>query len=258
MIKEGLIVTIISLIICFNSIGQDNYSEIIGREHFEMVFVEGGIFQMGCTQLNEEDCKEDEFPVFTVSLPDYYIGKYPVTQAVYEAVTGKNIAQIKGCPNCPIESVNWYDAQEFIDKLNELTGKNYRLPTEAEWEFAARGGNKSKGYLYSGGNDIDMVGWYNAHKLVRIEPVGLKIPNELGIYDMSGGVWEWCQDNYTEYDERRKRNPLGVKKGRFKVLRGGAWTVTENHCRVSARHRYFPHTRTFDFGFRIAHDSPIQ
>jgi formylglycine-generating enzyme required for sulfatase activity len=258
MHKKELIATIISLITCLHCLGQTNYTELVDKEHFEMIYVEGGVFKMGCTHDNKEVCSDDEFPVFSVSLPDYYIGKFPVTHALYEAVMGESIGQVKGCPECPIESVNWYDALEFIEKLNELTGKKYRLPTEAEWEYAARGGVKSKGYIYAGGNDINLVGWYNEHKLTRIEPVGLKNPNELGIYDMSGGVWEWCQDSYTEYDNRRKRNPLGVKKGRFKVLRGGSWTVTEENCRVSARHRYFPHTRTYDFGFRIAHDTPIK
>ena len=159
----------------------------------EMVFVKGGTFMMGATPEQGSDAGDGEKPVHSVTVSDFYIGKYEVTQAQWKAVMGKNPSHYKG-ENRPVERVSWYDIQKFIEKLNAKTGKRYRLPTEAEWEYAARGGNQSKGYKYSGSNDIGSVAWYTNNSGDRTHPVGQKQPNELGLYDMTGNVWEWCSD----------------------------------------------------------------
>ena len=254
------ITLLFSLVLCLSLYTQNNYEESVSGVNIKMIYVEGGTFTMGCTSEQGDDCRENEKPAHKVSLSGFYIGKYPVTNQEFEAVMGSSPSRIKGCPDCPVENVNWFEAQEFIEKLNEITGKKYRLPTEAEWEYSARGGvsatiNNRQSYKYSGSNNIDEVAWYQSSKESRINPVGLKKPNKPGIYDMSGNVWEWCSDWYGEYTPKPKTNPTGVERSRFKVLRGGSWIVTENNCRVSARHRYFPNTKTYDFGFRIASDA---
>ena len=154
---------------------------------FEMARVEGGTFRMGATSEQEDEADSDETPVHSVTLSGYYIGKTEVTQALWQAVMGSNPSRFKGS-DLPVECVSWNDCQEFIKKLNRLTGRNFRLPTEAEWEFACRGGNNSRGYKYSGSNDIDNVAWYWDNSGEKTHPVGTKAPNELGIYDMSGAM----------------------------------------------------------------------
>jgi formylglycine-generating enzyme required for sulfatase activity len=158
----------------------------------EMILVRGGTFRMGDTDGQGGD---NEKPVHNVTLRDFYIGKYPVTQKQWVQVMGSNHSNFKG-DDLPVEQVSWNNVQEIIKELNAKTGKKYRLPTEAEWEYAARGGNKSKGYKYSGSNDIDKVAWYADNSGNKTHPVGTKAPNELGIYDMSGNVWEWVNDKY--------------------------------------------------------------
>ncbi len=236
---------------------QENYSELVGHTRFEMIFVKGGTFKMGCTTEQEDYCRDNEKPVRTVTLSDFYIGKFPVTNRIYNLVMGINTQGAPICLDCPVVTASWFEANEFIKRLNEMTGKNYRLPTEAEWEYAARGGasaGSATATIYAGSNDIEAVAWYQESKISSLQPVGLKKPNLLGLYDMSGGVWEWCSDFYGKYDPEQKKNPTGPETGRFRVLRGGSWAVTANHCRVSSRHRYFPNTKTIDFGFRIVHD----
>ncbi len=212
----------------------------------EMVFVEGGTFKMGSNDYDSEK------PIHDVTLSDFYIGKYPVTQAQWHAVMGENPSHFKGCDDCPVENVSWDDVQEFIKKLNDRTGKNYRLPTEAEWEYAARGGNKSKGYKYAGSDNLDEVGWYNGNAGSKTHPVGQKKPNELGIYDMSGNVWEWCADWYGAYPSEPQTNPTGPAKGTDRVVRGGSWVDFDNFCRVSYRFRYNFDFRNLNIGFRLA------
>ena len=194
-------------------------SDIIGD--FDMVYVEGGTFTMGATSEQGSDAYSDESPAHSVTVSDFYIGKYEVTQAQWRAVMGSNPSKFKG-DNLPVEQVSWNDIQKFITKLNTMTGKTFRLPTEAEWEYAARGGNQSKGYKYSGSNTLDNVAWYY-NSGGKTHPVGQKQPNELGLYDMSGNVWEWCQDWYGSYSSSSQTNPTGPSSGSYRVLRGGDW-----------------------------------
>jgi formylglycine-generating enzyme required for sulfatase activity len=205
---------------------------------------------MGCTAEQGADCFDYE--AHQVTLSDYKIGKYEVTQAQWKAVMGDNPSRFSGCDKCPVEQVSWNDTQDFIKKLNDKTGKTYRLPTEAEWEFAARGGNRSKIYKYSGSDILDKVAWYDATSGSKTHEVGTtKAANEMGIYDMSGNVWEWCQDWYGDFDASSKTNPKGASTGSNRVLRGGSWLDDPQHCRVSYRNNHAPDFRFKIFGFRL-------
>ncbi len=215
-----------------------------------MVFVEGGTFQMGATSEQGSDAQDDEKPVHSVTLSDYYIGKYEVTQAQWEAVMGSNPSHFEG-DNLPVKKVSWDDIQEFIAKLNQKTGKTYRLPTEAEWEYAARGGNKSQGFKYAGSNKIGEVAWYDGNRGKKMHSVGQKKPNELGLYDMSGNVLEWCQDWYGAYSSGSQTNPQGPSSGSTRVLRGGSWGSKARFCRVSYRNLDNPSSRLSNYGFRL-------
>ena len=201
---------------------------------FDMMYVKGGTFTMGGTSEQGSDACDDEKPTHRVTLSTYYIGKYEVTQALWKAVMGNNPSNWKG-DNLPVEKVSWNDCQDFIRKLNALTGKNFRLPTEAEWEFAARGGNNSRGYKYAGSNNIGDVAWYGGNSGSKTHAVGTKSPNELGIYDMSGNVWEWCQDWKGSYSSASQTNPTGASSGSYRVLRGGSWFYYAWRCRSSHR-----------------------
>ena len=194
---------------------------------------------------------DDEKPVREVILTnDYYIGKYEVTQSLWQAVMGTNPSYFKG-DNLPVEQVSWDNCLEFISKLNSLTGRKFRLPTEAEWEYAARGGKKSRGYQYSGSFNISDVAWYNGNSGNKIHPIGMKQANELGVYDMSGNVNEWCQDWYGSYVSSSQTNPLGANSGSFRVCRGGSWYFGTVNCRSSFRSRGNPDTRSRYLGFRL-------
>ena len=206
---------------------------------FKMVAVKGGSFTMGATSEQGRYTDDDEKPAHKVTLSNYYIGETEVTQALWKAVMGSNPSDFKG-DNLPVETVNWNECQTFIQKLNSLTGKKFRLPTEAEWEYAARGGSKSKGYKYSGSNTIGDVAWYSSNSSDKTHPVKTKQPNELGIYDMSGNVWEWCQDWYSSsyYSSAPSNNPTGPTSGSERVLRGGGWSNGAGDCRSSFRDIY--------------------
>jgi formylglycine-generating enzyme required for sulfatase activity len=219
----------------------------------EMVFVQGGTFTMGCTAEQGNECQDDEKPAHTVTLSSFSIGKYEVTQAQWEAVMGTNPSHFKDCPNCPVENVNWDDIQQFIQKLSKQTGKSYRLPTEAEWEFAVKGGSKSKGYRYSGSNDIGTVAWYKDNSGYSTHPIGQKLPNELEIYDMTGNVFERCSDWYGEsyYSISTRFNPQGPSSGSGRVYRGGSWNYGQEYCGVSLRSVNNPVNRAFNIGFRL-------
>ena len=217
---------------------------------FEMIFVEGGSFLIGS---EEEEAYFWEKPVHKVQLDGFYIGKFPVTQALWKAVMNENPSFFTG-DSRPVESVSWEDAQQFLEKLNELTGKAYRLPTEAEWEYAARGGQQSKGYKYAGSNKLKEVGWYAENSHVETKAVGLKYPNELGLYDMSGNVWEWVEDHWHDnYNGALADGSAWVdsEKGPFRVLRGGAWFYYPGYCRCTNRIRSTPLYRGDCIGFRL-------
>ena len=216
---------------------------------FKMIAVEGGTFTMGCTS-EQSDCYNDEKPTHKVTVSDFCIGETEVTQALWKAVMGDNPSYFKG-NNLPVESVSWNDCKEFIKKLNEKTGKNFRLPTEAEWEYAARGGNKSKGYKYSGSNTIGSVAWYWENSDSKTHTVKGKTPNELGLYDMSGNVWEWCEDRYGSYGSGAQTDPSGQSSGSYRVFRGGGWNNYASRCRVAHRYSNAPGSRGDILGFRV-------
>ena len=216
-----------------------------------MVNVEGGTFTMGATSEQGSDAYDDEKPTHQVTLSSFSIGKYEVTQEEWEMVMGSNPSSFKGA-KLPVESVSWDDCQEFIRKLNELTGKEFRLPTEAEWEYAARGGSKSRGYKYAGGNDVGSVAWYDDNSGNKTHEVGQKQPNELGLYDMAGNVWEWCSDWFGSYGNSSQTNPTGASSGLFRVYRGGSWCSNAGNCRVSIRSFTAPDYRNFNLGLRLA------
>ena len=217
---------------------------------FDMVYVEGGTFDMGATTEQGSDAYSDEKPVHSVTLSGYYIGKCEVTQELWEAVMGSNPSEFIGAQK-PVESVSWNDCQEFVSRLNSLTGRTFRLPTEAEWEYAARGGNQSLHYKYSGSNNIDEVAWYYNNSGSTTHEVGTKSPNELGIYDMSGNVYEWCSDWYGGYSAGAQTNPQGPSSGSYRVLRGGSWSNNARDCRVSYRSSNGPNYGIKIFGLRL-------
>jgi formylglycine-generating enzyme required for sulfatase activity len=217
----------------------------------DMVRIEGGVFTMGGTREQGEEAFDDEKPSHKVAVSSFYMAKYPITQEQWEAVMGSNPSHFKG-EKLPVDSVSWYDCLEFIKKLSEVTGKHFRLPTEAEWEFAARGGKKGKRYKYSGGNILNQVGWYNENSNGTSHQVGLKSPNELGLYDMSGNIWEWVQDWKGEYTECEQENPTGPEVGMEKVCRGGGWNREIDRARVSYRGDDQPDFRYCSLGLRVA------
>ena len=212
---------------------------------FKMIAVKGGTFQMG---------SDDGYnAVHQVTLSDYYIGETEVTQELWNAVMGSNPSYFTGNMQRPVEMVSWNDCQTFISKLNQLTGGRFLLPTEAQWEYAARGGNKSKGYTYSGSDAEDDVAWYWYNSGGMTHPVKTKAPNELGIYDMSGNVWEWCSDWYGDYSSAAQTDPTGPATGYYRVGRGGSWDNDATYCRVAFRGNSTPTNRFSHLGLRLAH-----
>ncbi len=233
---------------------------------FTMVTVEGGTFTMGATAEQDGDAIDSEKPAHQVTLSSFSIGETEVTQELWVAVMGSNpsyFSPTKGYTENlqrPVECVSWNDCQTFITKLNQMTGKQFRLPTEAEWEYAARGGNRSQGYKYAGSNNVNEVAWYsvNAYDVGSGSPdygthtVAIKAPNELGLYDMSGNVWEWCQDWYGDYSSEAQTNPIGPATGSRRVERGGSWFITAWACRVSRRAAKEPSGKDGVNGLRLA------
>ena len=229
----------------------NNQTFTVNGVQFTMVAVKGGTFTMGATSEQGSDAWEDEKPAHEVTLSDYYIGQAEVTQALWEAVMGSNPSDSRG-DNLPVEQVSWNDCQEFIRKLNQLTGKQFHLPTEAEWEYAARGGRKSRGYKYAGGNNIGSVAWYDDNSGGRTHPVATKQANELGIYDMSGNVWEWCSDWYDGYQSSSQSDPHGPLLGLGRVDRGGGYYNFAGYCRISCRSVNTPDGRGDNRGLRLS------
>ena len=259
----------------FTAIDIDNVDIFDSLSYDEMVKVEGGTFTMGATAEQGSDYDSDELPTHQVTLSDYYIGKYEVTQQLWEYVMsysgtcadgssmsayasdvwlGSDPSSSYGVGDYyPAYYVSYYDIVDiFLPRLNKITGRTYRLPTEAEWEFAARGGKQSKGYKYSGSDNIGVVAWYTGNSGGKTHQVGTKEPNELGIYDMSGNVWEWCGDWYGSYSSSAQTNPTGPSSGSSRVLRGGSWYDYAGGCRVSPRsYDGYPSARYFNCGFRV-------
>ena len=270
-----------SAMLGLSAMAQEKQTITVNGVTFNMIKVEGGTFNMGAQSTDpngenyDSEAWKNEQPVHSVTLSDYYIGETEVTQELWEAVMGTTIEQQRqkaeeylgfDCDlygqgsTYPIYYISWEECQEFIAKLNQLTGKRFRLPTEAEWEYAARGGNSSKGYKYSGSNHIGEVAWYDdrardgvweSSSAYGTHPVGTKSPNELGLYDMSGNVREWCSDWGGEYSSSSQTNPMGPTSGSYRVLRGGSWYDYAQGCRVSDRSFNDPdyHYRN---GFRLA------
>ena len=215
-----------------------------------MVRVEGGTFTMGATG-NKKDSYKDERPAHQVTLSSFSIGKYEITQEEWQTVMGNNPSYFKSAKR-PVENVSWNDCQEFIRKLNTMTGKRFRLPTEAEWEYAAKGGNRGNDYKYAGSNNSDFVGWYSTNSGNCSHEVGRKSSNELGLFDMTGNVLEWCQDWYSFYSSNSQTDPTGPSSGSFRVLRGGCWDSSVYGIRVSNRVSSKPGNSSNCLGFRLA------
>ncbi len=278
---KAIITLAISAMLSLSAVAQEKQTITVNGVSFNMIKVEGGTFKIGAQSTDpngenyDSEAWENEQPVHSVTLDDYYIGETEVTQELWEAVMGTTIEQQRqeaeedwgaDCvlygqgATYPMYYISWKECQEFIAKLNQLTGKEFCLPTEAEWEYAARGGNKSRGYKYSGSNTIGEVSWYrdNAYDVgysspaYGTHPVGTKSPNELGLYDMSGNVWEWCSDWYGEYSSSSQTNPTGPTSRSYRVLRGGSWFDDARGCRVSNRDINGQGYRYGNYGFRLA------
>ena len=228
----------------------------VGDVSFKMIYVDGGTFMMGS---EDTTLTNFHYPPHEVTLSGFYMGQTEVTQALWYAVMGSNPSYHKGA-DFPVEYITWEEQLQFVDRLNAMTGMSFRIPTEAEWEFAARGGNLSQSYKYSGSNDIDEVAWYcdNSYALGSSSPdygthaVATKAPNELGLYDMSGNVWEWVQDWWSYYSSDAQTNPAGPTTGSYRVVCGGSWRIDSKYCRVSYRNADGPSGSVNDLGLRLA------
>ena len=221
----------------------------------QMVFVKGGTFLMGCPTNNGQKCDDDELPSHEVTVSDFYIGRYEITQAEWRNIMGTDPRDLefKGCDDCPVENVTWNDVQVFIKKLNQKTGKNYRLPTEAEWEYAAKGGTNTNGKtaLKRSNKDINSYAWYFSNSSKKTQPVGKKKPNRLGLYDMFGNVYEWCSDWYGRYDFGQQINPMGPAISSARVCRGGSWGDGANYVNAVNRGNSVPDEKSKYIGFRL-------
>jgi sulfatase modifying factor 1 len=228
-------------------------AEVVKSIEEKMIKIEGGSFTMGCFNPQDTECYFWEKPRHNITISTFYVCKFDVTQKEWKALMGATPAA-KYCAECPVVNVTWFDAQLFINKLNQLSGKNYRLPTEAEWEYTAKGGNKSHGYKYAGGDEALTVAWYDSVISREVHPVGQKAPNELGMYDMSGNVWQWCSDWFNEkyYSSSPSNNPSGPSTAtKDRVVRGGSWWGPRRDCRVANRDKFPPDSKDDDVGFRV-------
>ena len=230
----------------------------VNKVSFNMVRVEKGDFWMGAQHKDtaefnyDRNSQTDELPVHHVTMrEDYYIGQTEVTQKLWKSVMGYNPSK-KKCPKRPVTNVDYYEVQEFLRRLDSITGMQFRLPTEEEWEYAARGGKYSRGYVYSGSNEVDRVAWHNGNTSA-VKKVKKRASNELGIYDMSGNVWEWCDTKYRFFD--KERNVILGKDGQMYVIRGGAWELPKTSCRVAWRGKRLPDLKNSFGGFRLCLDA---
>lgn len=222
---------------------------------FKMIAVDGGTFIMGSPE-NAPGSESDEYPAHKVTVSSFYLAETEVTQELWTAVMGNNPSGYTDDAQLPVESVTWDDCQQFIAKLNEITGDSFRLPTEAEWEYAARGGNCSKGYLYCGSDTLANVGWYKDNSEERPHKVKQLAPNELGLYDMSGNIWEWCSDWMGDYTAVDAVDPQGAAEGRSRIVRGGSWLVDAAICRPADRSSGAPRGGGCIVGLRLASSEP--
>lgn len=258
------------LLACFTHVlvAQEEITVTVNGVSFVMKYVEGDKFVMGSQSVGRQwanfDSEADgvETPPHYVSVSSFYMGETEVTQGLWEAVMGTTVEQLRDKVNpewplrgvgtdYPMYFVSWVDCQAFVSKLNQLTGKSFRLPTEAEWEYAARGGKRSDGNKYAGSRHMGLAGWYYMNSSSGTHPVKGKAANELGLYDMSGNVWEWCSDWFGVYERLFQSNPQGPSEGQERVLRGGGWAYYASRCRVSFRYRYSPEYCNSSFGFRL-------
>ena len=222
----------------------------VGGVSFRLLPVQGGKFRMGAEN-NDFKANNDEKPVHTVRVSDFYLGETEVTQALWGAVMGENHSYFEG-ENHPVEQVSWDECMLFLERLSEQTGYDFRLPTETEWEYAARGGQLSCGHRYAGGPEAQTVAWYSASAQFETQSVAQLQPNELGLYDMSGNVAEWCSDWYGYYRRNLPDNPQGAAAGSKRVCRGGSWEQLAIGCRVTARHAFYPSFQSPQVGLRLA------
>lgn len=258
MKKVFLLLLLISLVTSLSAQSRVDKNFTVNGVTFTMVYVDGGSFMMGSSEDPPGYTLNQERPVHKVTLSGYYIGKYEVSQRLWQAVMGSDPSPYKNpMPDnefidVPVHNVSWNDCQEFIRKLNKLTGRQFRLPTEAEWEFAARGGVKSRGYKYAGSDNPSLVAWFDRKSPTYIGPSRDRRGNELGIYDMSGNVCEWCQDWYGDYSKSAQTNPKGPSSGSSRVNRGGGWAYPLVLCRVTFRNWGSPSHAGSYVGLRLA------
>lgn len=244
-----LLVTLVSCNTLNKGVNIKSYT--VNGVTFKMIGVKGGSFSMGSAE-GAAGAEKDEYPVHKVTVGNFYIAETEVTQELWTAVMGSNPSGYTDDAQLPVESVTWFDCLDFIEKLNELTGATFRLPTEAEWEYAARGGLYSKGFLYSGSDTLANVGWYKDNAKERPQKVKQLAPNELGLYDMSGNIWEWCNDWLGDYTAEEVDNPQGAQEGRLRVMRGGCWLVDAVLCRSADRCSGAPRGGGCIAGLRLA------
>ena len=264
MVALGVLAVMVAFAGALSAQTQGTGNRVFTVNHIplKMVFVKGGELQLGCTENRDDSCKAREIPPHTVTLTDFYIGETEVTQAQWMAVMGRdnNPSYWKG-NTLPVERVSWAECQRFVARLNKSLaaelpqGYRFALPSEAQWEYAARGGLKSAGTRYSGGNDLKQLAWFYANSNERTHDVRVKTANELGLFDMSGNVWEWCQDWFNEnyYSENQDwKNPLNDQEATYYVLRGGSWNYAAPYQRCANRDYGSMHSRYEDCGFRVA------
>ncbi len=221
----------------------------------DMVLVKGGTYQMGCTR-DQGNCANDEKPTHSVTISDFYISKYELTQEQWYTIMGTNSSQFTNCESCPVERVSWLETVKFIEKLNEISNTKFRLPTEAEFEYAGRGGQHRENFQFSGSNSIEDIGWTETNSTYKTHPVGQKPPNALGLYDMTGNVFEWCRDDYDDnyYRNSPETNPVCESVLNLKVLRGGSYKTKEIDSHVSSRYSIAEDRMLGNIGFRLASD----